>query len=291
MEPIWLWLTKICIAPPLYALVYSYSFGTVLFFEGSFAMIRWESRNLHRYGYFIPWQDLQVTLVRPSAFEGSYPRKPRWFFGELEVGSNMFVELPPVVTYLGAYLLHDPKSRYWNVFVTVWMARVAAYVMVELYSNYGLFQIPKMFMTQSLNLDLADVLGSRDAADDYKEMLYLILVVDFDNVPPDHYAKTSGVAQNQSDGVDANEKSIRPAGIYRFIWFEPCTFKQVPQGRAALLKNNHGNRSRPDNQLHGFVYKDLNGRQTDLWHVSQFPTPNRRQTPRRPTIRKELLLM
>ena len=48
-----------------------------------------------------PWQDLPANMVRPCNFEGAFVRKPRWFVEELEVGSNMFVELPPVVTYLG----------------------------------------------------------------------------------------------------------------------------------------------------------------------------------------------
>ena len=149
------------------------------------------------------------------------------------------------------------------------MARGATYVMVELYSNYRLFQIPEMVVTQSRSLDLAGVLGSRDAAYEYNEILALMSVVDFDNVPHDHYAKKSGVAQNPADRDDANGKAIRPAGVSRFIWFisTPGSLSKFFRAAHSFLKDNHGKRSRPDNQLYGFVYTDLNGRQTDFWHV------------------------
>ena len=60
---------------------------------------------------------------------------------------------------------------------------------------------------------------------------------------------------------------MSPAGGSRFIWFDPWTFQQLPQGPASVLNENRGNYSRRDNRIYGFVYTDLNGRQTDLWHV------------------------
>lgn len=61
---------------------------------------------------------------------------------------------------------------------------------------YQLFQMPEMVVTQSRSLDLAGVLASREAAFEYNETLDLMSVVKFENVPPDHYAKTSGVARD-----------------------------------------------------------------------------------------------
>ena len=107
-----------------------------------FSMARWERSTRTRTGCFIPWKDIQATRITRSALEGCYPRVPRWF-KDYEVSKQFFAELPPVLTCVGSYLLADPESGYWAVFLTEWACRVATTPLWEVYDTYRLFNLPR----------------------------------------------------------------------------------------------------------------------------------------------------
>ena len=54
------------------------------------------------------------------------------------MSKQFFAELPPVLTYVGSYLLADPESGHWTVFLTEWVCRVAATLLREVYDMYRL---------------------------------------------------------------------------------------------------------------------------------------------------------
>ena len=155
-------------------------------------MARWERSTRTCTGFFIPWHDIQATRIKRSVLEGRYPRVLRWF-KDYEVGKHFFAELPPVLTYVGSYLLADPESGYLAVFLTGWACRVAASLLWEVYDTYRVFNLPRFLIStlESKNIDLVCVLGSRENERELKEPLGVFKEVDFDNVPQEMMGYTN----------------------------------------------------------------------------------------------------
>ena len=195
-----------------------------------FSMARWERSTSTRTGFFIPWKDIQATRIKRNALEGRYPRVPR-LFKDYEVSKQFFAELPPVVSYVASYLLADPESGYWAVFLTGWTCRVAATLLWEVYDTYRLFNLPRFLIStlESKNIDLACVLGSRENERELKELLDVIKEVDFDNLPQEMVGYTNEETPDGSrkPAPKSPGGQNNPKGLCDFIWYDPWEKKEV----------------------------------------------------------------
>ena len=187
-------------------------------------MARWERSTRTCTGFFIPWHDIQATRIKRSVLEGRYPRVLRWF-KDYEVGKHFFAELPPVLTYVGSYLLADPGSRYWAVFLTDWACRVGATLLWEVYETYRLFNLPRFLISnlESKNIDLACIMASRENDRELKELLGVIKEVDFDNVPHEMVGYTNEETPDgsQKPAPKPPGEQNNPKGSCHFIWYDP----------------------------------------------------------------------
>ena len=105
-------------------------------------MIEWERRMRSRTGFFIPYQCLEAERLTPTAKIGRYVRIPD-HFADVEVPRGCYVDLPPVLTYKGVEMMQDPSSGLWVVFYAEYTARVAAFLLWEVYDRYRLWFVPE----------------------------------------------------------------------------------------------------------------------------------------------------
>lgn len=66
----------------------------------------------------------------------------------VKVSSSCLAELPAVLTYLGSYLCTDAQSDLWIAFYTEWAARVAAYLLWDVYDTYSIWYFPPVLRSK-----------------------------------------------------------------------------------------------------------------------------------------------
>ena len=87
----------------------------------------------------------------------------------------MHAELPPVVTYKGSELMRDMESGYWRLFFTEHAARVAAWVLWDVYDTFRLWYVPRRVRAAIRQLNLQYLLG---AASNERELHRLLSVIE-----------------------------------------------------------------------------------------------------------------
>ena len=72
--------------------------------------IRWERRTRARYGFMIPYQNIEMDLVRHQFRNRIYLTLPsEW--AQVETPEGFLVELPPVLSYCTSYMMNHPEFR------------------------------------------------------------------------------------------------------------------------------------------------------------------------------------
>ncbi|PXF44339.1 hypothetical protein BWQ96_05903 [Gracilariopsis chorda] len=119
---------------------------------------RWEQRARSQLGYLVPYQMLEIDQVRFRSPVRRYtPILRQWH--KIESLRGCAVELLPALTDVGSALTNDPFSGYWIVVYTKVIAKVALYVLWDVYDTYLLWYMSLTARRYARELDLSLILG------------------------------------------------------------------------------------------------------------------------------------
>ncbi|PXF47025.1 hypothetical protein BWQ96_03215 [Gracilariopsis chorda] len=192
--------------------------------------IRDERRWRARFGYFVPYQNTEIERIAARHRRGRYVTLPEWW-SSLEVCWGCFVELPPVLTYLGSSMLWDPRSGLWSVVVSEWAVRVAAYILAEAYDQYRLWYIQPRVRAGIRSLDLLVPLGAEANVEEMLSLLDYIEGVDWTAVPLAN-AQRNHSRSGSGPGLGPNTPL---AGDY--IFFDPWDFRELTRAEAESYRD------------------------------------------------------
>ncbi|CAN8076692.1 unnamed protein product [Agarophyton chilense] len=163
-------------------------------------------------GFFVPYQNTEINRISPFYEFGRYAPLPGWW-SSVEVCRGCYVELPPVVSYLGSYFIEDPHSGLWSVVLTEWAVRAAAYILWEAYDQYRLWYLPPRLRGYIRQLDLQLPLGGVNNADEAQELIDIIGRVNWAVVP----ARQSGRGQEAGRADRSPGRRTPLAGDFIFF--------------------------------------------------------------------------
>lgn len=211
-----------------------------------FQAIRFERRCRSRYGYLVPYQNVEIERIHPRSLRGRYLALPG-MWSNLEVPRGCYVELPPCVSYVGSHLINDPNSGYWNVFCAEWCARVAAYILWEVYDTGRLWHIPSLLVQSILAMDLSLPLGSYANLEELHRLVRVIRDHPWDTVPVSHSRRGNQQTLDRSPGR-------RTPSSGDFILYDPFEEKVMTPGEYEAYQAVP--RIIPDGHPMGFVFSD-----------------------------------
>ena len=206
--------------------------------------MRWERAVRNRLGYLVPHQMTEIDLMRASARPSRYVPVTA-DFQAVEVPLGCCAELPPEVTYLGTELRQNLRSGLWVPFFSGWTARVAVYLLWDVYDTCRLWYLPPTLCSYMRILDLSLPLGSTA---NYRELLELINVlehVQWELVPEDQRKRGAPRRSEFSPGRRG------PGGD--FIWYDPWTKTHLSCEAARALRDNP--RVMPAGTPYGYVFE------------------------------------
>lgn len=184
------------------------------------------SRNERRLrsltGYLIPYQHCEISALNTR---GRYQRYiaifPLW--QDLEVPRGFHSELPSVLTLCQNQLYHSGNSGWWTVFYTEHVARVAAFLLWDLYDNYRVWALSPRVIALIRSLDLTYVLGGRQ---NFEEVLAIL-----DLIERTEWSEVDEANRNRGDTrQDHSPGRVGPGGD--FIWCEPGTLRLLDREEA-----------------------------------------------------------
>lgn len=101
---------------------------------------------------------VEVDLLNPRAGGACFvPIPAPWLV--VEVPHGCLAEFPAVLTYSRSYLLADAQNGAWVAFYTEWTARVAAYLLWDVFDTYHLLYITLVWRQKIRSLDLSCPFG------------------------------------------------------------------------------------------------------------------------------------
>ena len=172
---------------------------------------------------------IEIDCVSVRARASRYVTVPgHW--PEVESPKGCFVELPPVVTYLGTHLINDPFSGGWVILYSEWTARFGAHVLWEVYDPYRLWFVPSKMRAMIRLLDLSKVLGSRSS---YAELLGLFDVVNHVDWP-----KVSENNRRSGNRLRDDSPGRSGRGGY-YIFYDPRMRTEITEAKSEQLMEDH----------------------------------------------------
>lgn len=204
---------------------------------------RWERRTRSRLGYLVPYQMLEIDRARYRSRVGRYIPIPRHWH-EIESPRGCAVELPPALTYVGSLLTNDPFSGYWVVVYTEFIAKMAAYVLWDVYDTYRLWYMSPTARRYARELDLSSVLGSRANQEEFCRLMDVIDQINWNLVP-------AGQAARGAHDYDHSPGRNSPGGD--FVWYDPWTSQHIDGAQAKHLRENP--RAMPPTQPTGYMFE------------------------------------
>ena len=215
--------------------------------EGTYSdRIRMERKARSRFGFFVPYTNIEIERLRPEALHGRYVPIPTWW-STFEVPRGCFAETPPCVAYIGSRLMANPDNGYWVLFLCEWAARVAAFTLWEVYDQFRIWYIPPQLRRLIRELDLYTVLGSSDNVTELEYLLGVIDDIDWstvsaENVPPGNRSRFARSPGRQYPGAGD------------FVYFNPWEGASIQSADARALKQVP--RSVPSGHPIGFMFSD-----------------------------------
>lgn len=97
--------------------------------------MKWKRFERSRTGFLVPYQCLEVILVRLIVRGTRYVPIPE-FWGLFECPCGMIIEIPWAVTYIRSLLVDDPMSGLWAVVLTEWVSKYSAFLLWDSYETY-----------------------------------------------------------------------------------------------------------------------------------------------------------
>jgi hypothetical protein len=88
------------------------------------AEIKREYRDARKYGFLVPYQQVEFYEQSPATRHAYYVREPPGWAHDAWTSQHMFVPLPPCVTYRASHLLHTATADspfWWLVFESEWV--------------------------------------------------------------------------------------------------------------------------------------------------------------------------
>jgi hypothetical protein len=106
--------------------------------------IRQEYRSADRYRLLVPWQQTEVHNLHSTRRNALYFQAPRWWYVEWWTSVQMFVPLPPFLTYRASYLIEDSRdSAYWHaVFEAEWVTLVLSRWCADILQRGIMWRLP-----------------------------------------------------------------------------------------------------------------------------------------------------
>ena len=130
-----------------------------------------------------------------------------------------------MLTLVQGELWRSGASGWWSVLFTEWAARVAAYILWDAYDNYRLWALSPRLIGFVRNLDLSQVLGSRENENEMLDFLVLIERKDWSTVPREWSHRPSNGPPDQSPG---------PVGQFGdFFYYDPTLGVEITAEEAA----------------------------------------------------------
>lgn len=177
--------------------------------------VRYERRIRSATGHLIPYQMIEAAEVAAAQYRSRYVPIPT-HFARVEVCQGMWVEMGPVMTYLGLSLL-DPYHGLWCVFYTEWAIQVSAFLLWDVYDTWRLWYIPPKLREYILDLDLTVPLGDAATAEELQGLVRVIAAIDWDNVSRENSTRPlrpSGRRPNVSPGRNNPNHGD-------WVWYDP----------------------------------------------------------------------
>ena len=184
------------------------------------------SRNERRLrsltGYLIPYQHCEISaLNNRGRFQRYIAIFPLW--QDLEVPRGFHSELPSVLTLCQNHLYQSSESGWWTIFYTEHIARVAAFLLWDLYDNYRVWALSPRVIGFIRSLDLTYVLGGRQ---NYEEVLAIV-----DLIERTEWSEVDEANRNRGDTrQDHSPGRVGPGGD--FVWCEPGTLRLLGREEA-----------------------------------------------------------
>jgi len=143
--------------------------------------VRNERRALEATGLLVPYQSQTQHCVKSTVKAVAYPRATVGV-SRIEPPLGCNTEMPSVVSYKGSALI-DPRSGYWMVFYTEKAAKTAAFIMLDAYDNYRLWNVSQRMIGFLRKLNLVPILGNQVNVDEFYYMLDLVEQTNFRRLP------------------------------------------------------------------------------------------------------------
>lgn len=189
--------------------------------------VRNERRVRETTGYAVPYQYLTQNNITVARRGDAFARLTVGW-SRIEVPMGCYAELPPVFSYKGSAMM-DPRSGYWVVGYTEFVAKTVAFVLFDAYDNFRLWRLSPRMIEFMWKLDLKPVLGSERNIDEFEYMLGMIEDTDFKRLPQ-HWG-------SRSKRRDVSDLSGRGVGADWF-YYNPYSRKAITEREFEVLRNS-----------------------------------------------------
>lgn len=146
--------------------------------------VRQERRCRSMLGYAVPYQAFTAYQMRDGKRARAVVRLPR-VYTRIEVPQGCYVDLAAEVSYIGSYLMDDPRSGWWNVFFVAQLMKITAGIMQDVYDTHRLWALAPRCRRWLRQLDgsLNVALGTRANAEDFRRLLRGIEKTNYNTKP------------------------------------------------------------------------------------------------------------
>lgn len=206
--------------------------------------IRGERRARSVTGLAIPYHILTQFNMTNDAKGGGFPLLTLGW-GKVEVPRGCYAELPPVFSYKIQALM-DRRHGLWVVAYTGFAAKVACFLIQEVYDHYRLWALSAKMIENIRALDLIIPLGSQHNVDEVRRLLTVIENTDFSRYP-------SSWAARGTRAVDYSPG--RRASGADYIYYDPWCRRMMSDSEHTA-KMRESRRRRPVGYPTGYDFSE-----------------------------------
>ena len=211
------------------------------------AWVKWERRMQRNDGLLVAYHCVEYQNLRQPRRATRYPREPSRF-DEVEMPTHCYVDPPPVLAYAGSKLM-APESGWWVVYHTERAAKIACFILWDVYDRHKLWHTPKRMIDWIRSLDLAWVLGSPVNQEDLHHLLDAIEATDW---------STGEVIGTHSGGPDSRPAATDEHGTAlecgEFIWYDPWERERIDARLSKERRRTYHWCGKPDGHPSGYRY-------------------------------------
>ena len=128
-------------------------------------------------GVLVGYHCVEHQNIRVPRRAVRYPRVPPRY-REVALPAHCYVDSPPSLAYVGSKLM-APQSGWWVVYYTERTAKVACFILWDVYDSFKLWRRPQRLIQWMRSLDLTWVLGSPLNTEDLNHLLDVIECTDW----------------------------------------------------------------------------------------------------------------